>query len=280
MEIKNQFKAMIITFALILFTLGYNVSAGENDTNMDIMVITDGNVTAYFNASAGGTVNYWIEDVEVRNEFQKIWDAMGDNDIFLLNSINDIDIKVQDAKFTAEQAYLMSNNNYLLIKDNSDTLIDHNDSINELFNRTVLLINELAAFEGDYVNFKNEVNVNFTSLYDLIDELKSNQVLLQDQVDNLQGEISGLKQNLGNIGKYSGLFFLILCGLYLFNRRYPFKDVHFKKNGIVNKSKNGYRDLVKKADKTKKAKAKSNSKVVKRVRRNPEKSPLKLLFSN
>jgi len=69
-------KNLTILMVFILVSLSFTITAkaAQNDeTKVEVYVITDKNLTAYFNGSStDGSVNYYIDGLEVLTEFENI----------------------------------------------------------------------------------------------------------------------------------------------------------------------------------------------------------------
>jgi hypothetical protein len=234
---------------------------------MTVVVVTDGNVNASFDATAGGDVNYWIDGIEVKGEFNNIWEA-----------IDSVKEEAEGASKTAMVAYLYANDNFqrlLIVKDdvsvlnesladNASKIQQNEDDILYVYYRTesnnnsiVTLFTEMGAFEQEYLAFKQKS---------------------MDELASVTADLEDFKSLVSHAVIITGLG-LVVVGLFFANRRYPFKEV--VKNG-KNIFKNGKQQkIIDVSKKVKKSKASNNSIGYKmtHIRRNKEKSPLKYLMS-
>jgi len=270
MIMNNRMPMIIATIIAISCMLYASPVKADSDTEMTVIVITDGNVNASFDAEAGGDVNYWIDGIEVKGEFNNIWDA-----------IDNVKTEAESASNSALVAYLYANSNFyklLVVEDDvsvlNDSLADNaskikqnEDDILYVYYKTVsnndsicTLFSEMGAFEQEYLAFKQE------SL---------------DQIAALNADFEEFKALVTNVGIITGMG-LVVVGLFFMNRRYPFKDV--VKNGKKMFKDDKKRKTIDASGKAKKAKAKKASSrtigyKIFHIRRNKEKSPLKYLMT-
>ena len=271
---KTRTSIITLNLVLLLIISAVSVQSGE-ETTLDIVVITEEDIDAYFNATAGGNVSIWIDGVEVKGEFISIWD--------FLNIING---DVSDLKDDLEYAKVITTRNSLNINKNNDKInnafdnissnynrtlnnlfliADNYDFILENFNRTVANNNSVFTLnrwainmEGDYLKYKGEST---------------------EKISNLQAEIDGLYRNLGYILAAVVIIILVACGFFLFNKKYHFGEIlrngkNLRKNG----KHHGIIDFAHKSQRSKKAKSYSLSYKLRHIRKDPQKSIVKLFF--
>jgi len=211
--------ALIAVFSLIAFIPITTLAA---DSSVDIVLITEGNLTATINGSAGGDVSYWIDGIEVKGEFEDIWYALDEfNDTWdalnsLSSSIASTNDLASDAYGFAGMAYSYASNNdkaiygnSWMIDNHSKVIIIHNNSINDIYSKLYTLRDSVFAFEEDYIAFKNETNTTLTNQSEEIDNLKT-------QLSEMNGALSFIKNSLVGAG-------IIVGGLYIANNRTSFK---------------------------------------------------------
>ena len=133
--------------------------------------------------------------------------------------------------------------------------------------------------ESDYLIFKDETHDNFTSVKLKNDEQDNELDGLKGQISNLQSQLNHLNSTFGNIGIILVIVGIIACGLYLFNRRYPIAEIGGNGKNISKAKKHRHIvDFLNKPQKSKKAKTNSLVFKIKHIRRNHEKSIVKLFF--
>jgi len=279
MKNRSRLVGLIIVCSLLSLGLYAPVNAEGNDTVLKVVIFTDGNVTGYFNATAGGDVNYWIEDIEVKTEFENIWKALGEF-VSVWNALSDIEDDVHNAQKTASVAMATANDNLLKILEN-------NESITDIYDKLMVLLDELLGFEQEYLLFKdsmlifqNNTNDNISDINDLCELLKQRVTDLENQVNSIKNDLDKVEAGILFSGKLAIGFLILACGLYLINRRYPIGVM--VKNGRVTLSDGSRRfiDLVKNADKSKKVKnSKSLRYKITHIRVNKNKSPIRIVLS-
>lgn len=263
-------KALIGTIGIIaliglIFT---NPVTAEGDAEMDVYVEADGDVNASFDATAGGDVNYWIDGIEVKGEFMSLWDALGEFDD-VWSFILFVETQLGDTNELAETAYKYADSAYSYADDNYYRILNDNSIL-------LLLVDEVIRFEENYSAFKDETHLNFTSVKEKLDEHETEIDDLEARVTDLETRLTILEDKISaaiKIGSFALLGGLIISGLFVANRRHPFKDVIKSGTGIFNNEK------PQKSGKKAKAKAKTNKHKIPKIKRNPEKSPVKTMFS-
>jgi len=270
---------IVIIGAITLLGLMFSTPVmAEGDAELDVYVEADGNVNASFDATAGGAVNYWIDGIEVKGEFISIWDAMGEFDT-VWDLIDHLNEQLGQTDSTANDAYDLASGAFSYADQAFSYALANDQRIRENATILTVLFNEVLLFEEDYSNFKNETHLNFTSVKDTLDDHELRISNLESKVDTLEGQIASLESSIGEIkstlGGLAGIG-ILAGGLFLTNRRYPFKDVLNEGKGIF-----GRRHVTgSSAQKVKsKAKAKSARKASK-LKINSERSPMKLFMKS
>ncbi len=282
---KKKISLIAILIICVSLSITANASQSQTDTEVEVYVMTDGNLTAYFNGTSnGGEVNYWIDGIEVITEFQNIYNKIQK----VKSDLNNI-----DAKASAAMAYTMTNSNQINI---------HNKSIEDLKIKVYMLRDELVAFENHYFAFEEETQKNFSKINETIESIKDDIQDILDELEDIQltldahaqqinanmqaiadneANLASLSGNLANLGKIVAGATVVVCGLYLFNRKYPFAEiVQNGKEAVKGERQHKIIDYVKRTgNKPKKAKTKGLIYKIKHVRRNPDRSPIKLFFS-
>jgi len=261
---KKKF-VIILALSLLSAVFAMPAEAADGETVITVYVVTDGNITASFDASAGGDINYWIEDVEVAGEFGRIWSAISSLD----GSINNVQGSANYALGYAMSAYNYAQNNAEKLYEHNQTLMLHYGMINETTGNLYILTDEVIAFEGHYLAFENETN-NTLGAYGADIGVHGEEIdALNAKVNDLNGIIMLIRNSLMGLVLIAGV-------LYLTNRRYPFREI--MKNG------NKQRKPVEFVKQTKASKASTTTVKHKhlhiprfRIKRNPDRSPLKLL---
>ena len=220
----------------------------EDDTQINVIVLSEsdvysmfnltsgGDLNAYLNGVASGDINYWIDGIEVSGEFINIW-----------ASIDNLYDNVDSAQKSAGLAFLYATDNSQRLRDHSQELQMHNDTlnfqygvINETYTNLYLLRDEVVAFEGHYVSFENKTN---NTLLGHSDDLQA----LRAQLDDLNGVVALMRNFLIGCG-------LALAAIYIVNRRYPLGQY------LNNKDPSKNTTLSKPSKSPQKAKAKSEIK--------------------
>lgn len=230
---KKTGKIIGIITATVLVSLVSTVSvqATNEDSTMEVYVVTDGDLTAYFDGVAGGDINYWIDGIEVKGEFETLRNALGEFiDVWI--ALNNLKSDLEETNDTANDAYSYADQIYNYTQDNAKKLEEHNQTLILYYHIINSTINELVAFEKAYFDFKNETHLNFTSVKDTLDDHEQRTCILEGRVDRLESSVDELKATLGNIGTGLAVLGLIAGGLFLTNRHYPLRDVVKNGKGI------------------------------------------------
>jgi len=252
----------IITVAVLVSLVStVSIQATSGDSTTKVYVITDGNLTAYFDGVASGDINYWIDGIEVKGEFATLRNAL-DEFIDVWIALNELKSDLEETNDTANDAYSYANYTYNCTQNNAKKLEEHNRTLILHYHIINSTINELVAFEKAYFDFKNETYLNFTSVKDTLDGHEQRICILEGRVDRLESSVDELKATLGNIGKGLAGFGLIAGGLFLTNRHYPLRDVVKKGKCIfgTHDKQQKIKDSVHKSSEVK-AKAKSQNRL-------------------
>jgi len=165
---------VILGFAVLILALP-QIKAEDTtveDTTIDIIVISEGNVTGYINCTAiNGSVSYYIDGIEVKGEFDKVW-----------SSISGVRKTAQRARSLAGSAYRYADNNHNDIVELS--IISENNT-----NKIYILRDELVSFENEYIVFKNNTNTTFTQITYKIKNLREDVTSLQEADKELEKNI-------------------------------------------------------------------------------------------
>jgi len=261
---KKTVKIIGIITATVLVSLVSTVSvqATSGDSTTKVYVVTNENLTAYFDGVAGGDINYWIDGIEVKGEFETLRNALDEfSDVWI--ALNDFKSDLEETNDTANDAYSYADQTYNYTQDNAKKLEEHNQTLILYYNIINNTINELIAFEKAYFDFKNETHLNFTSVKDTLDDHEQRTCILEGRVDRLESSVDELKATLGNIGKGLAGLGLIAGGLFLTNRHYPLRDVVKNGKGLfgTHGKQQRIRDSVHKSSEVK-AKAKTRNKTL------------------
>lgn len=277
-------KLIIIGIAAIMLlsmVCSIPVNAEEADVTMDVYVETEGNVNASFNATAGGNVTYWIDGMEVKSEFSSIWEAFGEFDD-VWGFINELESILNDAREVATNAYFMGSSAYAYASDNYDKIMLAFAALLELNETTNKIQSNLEKLNDTINDLKDKISNLEKEMKEEIEKLNATISDQAAQIKLLQSDVKGINELLGSVGNL-GIIFVVLavlaCCLYLFNRKYPFGYIIRNGKATFRNSKRHLRDLVRKANKSKKVKSKSLIYKIKHLRRNKEKSPVKFMFS-
>lgn len=291
---KKQIVLLIAILSILLASTSATADTETtNDTKVEVHVITDENLTAYINGEAGGDVNYYIDGIEVSEEFMALW-----------AKINKLNKKIKDVGGTANMAWGYADNAYSYSNDNNQKIF--------------LIRDELIAFENDYFVFKNNTNntigdhaqglnnhanllyqhagvinnqgdqidnqsVTLGQQGSMIDDLHNNNLGLQETVRAQSDQLEEMNSMLGLI-KDTLIVLLIIGALivlfYLLNRKYPFRKMAGKaKRSIKNLKRERQPDYVKSSKKAQTKKTLMYKIKHTHIKRNPERSPVKLFFS-
>jgi len=276
---KNLTIAISVMMILLVFIMPVNAEDTETEpsepnTSIQIVLITDGDLEAFFNGEAGGDITYYIDGVEISSEFLSLWNALTS----LKRSLgctsglaNDAYDLAEGAFSYADQAFSCAHNNGHKIGENVNTLNMHSFVINDTRKNVLVMGNEIVAFEGAYFDFVNETNTTLSTHGENLGVQKA-------ELDSLQAKINDLNAMMVFFRNALIGFGLIVGCLYVLNRRYPFRNI-FSNNGIDRSPEKKYKivDFVKPSEG--KTKAKRSGLKVPRVKRNPQKSPIRFLFS-
>ena len=272
---KTRITGLIIGLVFLLMAFSMPIQA-EEETNIDIIVITEENINASFNATAGGDISIWIDGVELQSEFVTITDV-----------VNSISTDVDDVRNDLNYAFMVANGNTYKILELNESLQEAFIEILENYNRTENNNNSIRDLifwaynlENNYLIFKDETHDNFTSVK-LKNEEQDNELdSLKGQISNLQSQLNHLNSTFGTIGIILVIIGVLACSLYLYNRRYPLAEIGGNGKNISKAKKHRHIvDFINKPQKSKKAKTKSLSFKIKHIRRNPKKSIVKQFFS-
>ncbi len=258
-------KIIIILLLLTstIFTIAVNAEENGEGTKVEVYVLTDENLTAFFNGtSTNGSVNYFIDGIEVQNEFLSIWNILSklSNKISNNRGLANLAYSIADNAFGhANQNEERIGQNRNMLSNHSYTLAFHYDAINDTYNKLYLLKDEVISFENHYLAFENKTNNTLNSQKNQITSLKA-------EIDDLNGFITLLT--------YIGIGLVILgAGIYLLTRKFPIGNILKNKKPVISKSKQ-YKIL----DYTKKPK-RTLRYIITHIRINKEKSPIRFLFS-
>lgn len=290
---KKILSIILIILLSLTFTQTINAEETKKDTILGVHVITDENLTAYINGSAGGDVDYYIDGIEVSAEFMALWAKINKLD----NEIDDVDGKANQAWGYANHAYSYSDDNNQKINENNNTLKNHAytlsthyNAINDTYNKIYILKDEVVSFENHYLKFEDKTNntlnnqsVTIGQQGSMINDLHDTNLGLQETVRAQSDQLEEMNSLLGLI-KNTMIVLLIAAGLvvllYLLNRRYPFGKIAGKaKKSIKNFKRERQPDYVKSSKKAQTKKTLMYKIKHTHIKRNPEKSPIKLFFS-
>ncbi len=265
---------IIGVFILISTASIISVQAADNDdTTISVYVETSGDVNASFNATAGGNVTYWIDGIEVKGEFESIWDA-----------IAYYEKEISTAQATADYACFVaqSNSNRLdqdekELEEHNHTLIIHYSLINDTITNLLILRDEVIGFEKDYLNYVNKTD---TTLEVYGENLQAH----EEEIATLKNKVSELTFILTLIEIILIVSAVSAIALYFINKRYPLKQLIKNHSRFSKDSYRQYKlvDFLQKTEYTKKHSILRDKIGIIgriRIRRKPEKSPLKNLFS-
>lgn len=253
----NKRMAILISLLLIPAAFGLNAQAEDNEnTKVEVYVITEENLTAFFNGTAiNGSVSYFIDGIEVKGEFISIWKIIED----LKQGISSNHQIATFALSQAGDAWKLANENNDTLGEHSYTLAVHYDTINDTYNKLYLLKDEVVAFEDHYLIFENKTNTTLNAQ--------------ENQINSLQAELDDL--NCFVVLIRNALIGIVIASLvlYVVNRKYPLGRIIIDKKPVLTNGKQ-YKIL----DYTKKPR-RTLKYMITHIRVNKEKSPLKFLFS-
>ena len=264
---KKYLIILLLAIFLMASCTSISVSASGTDTSITVQVISDGNVTGYINGTAvNGSVSYYIDGIEVASEFSKVRGAL------------------HHAQDTADSASWMAHVAWTLTQVNNESIALIRTDVGNNTGKIYWLRDELFGLEYDYIAFKEDTTTNITEIKLVLDDHEQRLQSNEENITALKQQVADLNATLGNIGKGLAGLGIIACGLFLANKRYPLGEV--VKNGKLMFRNDGRQykivDFVSKS----KAKSKTSKKVkakkprapwLPRIKRNPDKSPLKLI---
>jgi len=268
---------LIIVVLLALLSLAITTKADQNnETKVEVYVITEEDLVAYFNGSStDGSVSYYIEGIEVLTELQNINTLIGD--IQLTEEQNTASLS-DDLQILCQQLQNNIDNIYACVVGNIERIGQNNRSIEKLKEDLLIFKDNLYMLRDEVVSFENSYFENISRINTIFDELNEKLVLHESLIEEnrqniseLQEKFDDLSSNLANVGGTGSIFLLVFISFYIFNKRHPFAKV-LEGNFI---SKNFQHKLL---DFTKKQKSKT-SRYKRNVKINKNKSPLKSLFS-
>lgn len=257
----KKYVSLIVMFFLCLsISLTVQASETQTDSEVKVYVVTDGNLTASFDGEAGGDITYYINGVDLTNEFTDVYSSLNS----LNSKIKNVNKLASNAYGFAGMAYSYADGNSEQITENIDTLGQHFYMINTTTNNLYLLRDEVISFENDYIGFKNETNTTMIQFDQEIDTNQNNITTNQAEINSLRAQLTDLN-NILLLVRNSIIAGLILVGIVFFsNKRYHFgermaKEFDSLKNGrkdynILNYIKQSEKENVK-SSKTGKAKS-------------------------
>jgi len=171
---------------LIIFSFLFSQIVIADDT-ITVEIYSDANITGWINATANGSVVFYIQGIDILNEIDSLWSA------------------VKSAKSKASSAYSKASKAYVIAKSNSGKISLMEADIQNNTAKIYILRDELISFENDYIKFKNCTLNNIT--------------LLQLELNDQKEAISDLREDLKNykqLMNYALLTIIILiCVLYI-----------------------------------------------------------------
>jgi len=171
---------------LIIFSFLLSQIAVADDT-ITVEIYSDADITGWVNATANGSIVFYIQGIDILNEIDSLWSA------------------VKSAKSKASSAYSKASKAYILAKSNSGKISLMEADIQNNTAKIYILRDELVSFENDYIKFKNCTLNNIT--------------LLQLELNDQKEAISNLHENFNNykqLMNYALLIIVILiCILYV-----------------------------------------------------------------
>jgi hypothetical protein len=258
-----------LSVILVISALIVSTQLISADSNVKVFLVTDENITAEINGSAGGNISYFIDGIEVKGEFENLWEALAEfSDVW--SEINSVKKNLDGTKDVLTAAAETAYDNKKKLEEHDQVLLIHYNAINDT-------INELIAFEDDYAKFVNFTNTTLGEHDKLIlihaseiQDLKQKYQAQQDQIDQLKKDFDEKLMAMRNT--LIGLFILGF-GLYLINHKYPLV-------GIIKRRGRNISDAVssKFGSHTRKVKSKKlHSSKLSRIRINPDRSPYKVI---
>lgn len=272
METKKIIRIIISVFILISAASIISVQAADDNTTISVYVETSGDVNASFDATAGGNVTYWIDGVEVKGEFESIWEA-----------IAYYEKEISTAQATADYACFVaqSNSNRLdqaekELDEHNHTLIIHYSLINDTITNLLILRDEVISFEKDYFNYVNKTD---TTLEVYGENLQAH----EKELATLKNKVADLTFILTLIEIILTVFAVSATILYFINKRSPLKKLIKNHSRFSRENYRQYKlvDFLQTKYTRKHSILGDKIGILGRIRirRNPEKSPLKNLFS-
>ena len=297
---KKSIKKIGLITCVILLLMAYIMPVqAEEETTTDefgdipviqLFIVTDGDFIT-------------IGDDDILGGLQAGIDNLGGQIILLNENLGKTQESADSAYGLAADAYVESLNNKGLLDEHAQTLVVHYDKLTDTIDKLWILRDEVVAFEGHYFGFVNDTN-NTLGIYGDSIQFHDEELVLQEEdiellqakLKNLNGVIALVRNTLIGLG-------ILACGLFLFNRRYRFGQIRRNGKDIY---QNGGRqhsivEFMPKPEQAKKAKnhaslryklthirirrtmVKPNKTPVKyktfHIRRNPEKSPVRFMFS-
>jgi hypothetical protein len=286
----NKKIALLIAFTLIVLSFTISTKAEQNDeTSIDVQVITDENLTAYFNGtSTEGFVSYYIEGIEVLTELKNINTLIATLQLLETENTNALATDIQSVFDTLITELGNLNNklldkidnvhgnvlsNLALIDQNSISIKSLKENLSILKDNLYMLRDEVIGFEESYLENISRINI---MLDEINEKLSLHESLIQKNQQNiseLQQKFDDLNSNLANFGGVGLLFIVSLIIFYMINKTHIYKKI-LDSNLIPHKLKQ--HSLL---DFTEKNKRMTISDRINLIKINKNKSPLKFLFS-
>ncbi len=282
---------ILVVFALTFLSFTITTKAVADDgTKVEVYAITDENLTAYFNGtSTDGSVNYYIEGIEVLTEFQHINNLITALELLEKHNTNVLSADMQGVydelilelsnlrDALLDQINIVSGNvlsNLALIQQNNKSIENVKDNLLVLNNHLYMLKDELISFEEVYLENISRIN---TMLDQINEKLSLHKSLIQENQQNiseLQQKYDDLTSNIANVGGVGSLILLSIGLLYIINKKHPLSKI--LDSDFIHKNGKQYR-LFQFTKNTKKQKSKTLRYRIKQLKL--DKSPLKFLFS-
>ena len=175
---------------LIIFSFLLSQTALADDT-ITVEIYSDADITGWVNATANGSIVFYIQGIDILNEIDSLWSA------------------VKSAKSKASSAYSKASKAYILAKSNSGKISLMEADIQNNTAKIYILRDELVSFENDYIKFKNCTLNNITLL-------QIDMALMQLEFDNKISELNESFNNYKQFMNYALLIIVILiCILYV-----------------------------------------------------------------
>ena len=168
---------ILITFSFLLSQI-----AVAEDT-LTVQIYSDKDITGWINATANGSVVFYIQGIDILNEINSLWPA------------------IKNAKSKANSAYSKASKAYIIAKSNSGKISLMEANIQNNTAKIYILKDELISFENNYIEFKNQTLSNIS--------------LLQLQLNNQNRTISELSENYTKFKELVGYALLVL-GISIF----------------------------------------------------------------